>query len=189
MILKGKSLTREILFMLAVGPIILSSFFLPNLPQILKPLIKWRKNWGKVDRKRIHEAIQRLNKKRLIELIEKNDKLYIKITDNGRKLLRNFDYDNLELPQSKKWDKKWRLVVFDIPDKKNKERRALSKRLKDLGFYPLQESVFIYPYDCRDEIDFLCEFLSIGRYVNYCIVESLDKREGDLRRIFDLKLS
>ena len=80
-------------------------------------------------------------------------------------------------------------MVFDIPDKKNKERRALSKRLKDLGFYPLQESVFIYPYDCRDEIDFLCEFLSIGRYVNYCIVESLDKREGDLRRIFDLKLS
>ena len=189
MTLKGKSLTREILFMLAVGPIILSSFFLPNLPQILKPLIKWRKNWDKVDYKRIHEAIQRLNKKRLVELVEKNNEIYIKITDNGRKLLRNFDYDNLELPQSKKWDKKWRLVVFDIPDKKNKERRALSKRLKDLGFYPLQESVFIYPYDCRDEIDFLCEFLSIGRYVNYCIVESLDKREGDLRRIFDLKLS
>ena len=88
MILKGKSLTREILFMLAVGPIILSSFFLPNLPQILKPLIKWRKNCGKIDRKRIHEAIQRLNKKRLVELVEKGGKLYIKITDNGKQLIR-----------------------------------------------------------------------------------------------------
>ena len=75
MSLRGKSLTREILFMLAVGPIILSSFFLPNLPQMLKPFIKWRKNWGKIDRKRIYEAIRRLNQKRLVELIEKGDKL------------------------------------------------------------------------------------------------------------------
>ncbi len=186
---RGKSLTREVLFMLAVGPIILSSFFLPNLPQMLKPLIKWRKNWGKIDRKRIYEAIRRLNQKRLVELIEKGDKLYIKITASGKQLVKNFDYDNLQLPRLKKWDKKWHLIIFDIPNEKRRERQVFSTKLKDLGFYPLQESVFIYPYDCRDEIDFICEFLSIGRYVNYCIVESLDKREGDLRRIFDLKLS
>lgn len=175
--------------MAAAGTILLSVLFAPNAVQILKPLIKWRKNWNKIDRRRIHEAIKRLNQKRLVELITKGDELYIKITANGKQLVKNFDYDNLELPQSKKWDKKWRLVIFDIFKKQNKERRALSQKLKDLGFYPLQESVFIYPYECRDEVDFICEFLSVGRYVNYCIVESLDKREGDLRRIFDLELS
>lgn len=185
---RGKSLTREILFIAAVGPVLLSSFFLPNVPQILKPLIKWRKNWGKVDRKRIYEAIHRLNRKRLVELIEKGDRLYIKITNNGKQLIKNFDYDNLQLPKSKKWDKKWQLVIFDIPDKKRKERQAFSKKIKDLGFYPLQESVFVYPYNCRDEIDFICELLSISRYVNYCVVETLDKREGDLREIFNLKI-
>jgi len=185
--LRGRSLTKEILFMAAVGPILLSSFFLPNAPQILKPLIKWRKNWDKIDRYRIYEAIRRLNQKRLIELIERNNKLYIKITDNGKKLIKNFDYDDLKLPQPKTWDKKWRLVVFDIPDKKKKERQIFSKKLKDIGFYPMQESVFIYPYDCRDEIDFICEFLLISRYVNYCVVEFLDKREGDLYRFFNLK--
>ena len=189
MILKGKSLTKEILFIAAAGPILLSSLFAPNAVQILKPLIKWRKNWDKIDQRRIHEAIERLNQKRLAELIEKGDELYIKITANGKQLVKNFDYDNLELPQSKTWDKKWRLVIFDIFKKQNKERHALSKKLKDLGFYPLQESVFIYPYNCRNEIDFICEFLSISRYVNYCVIESLDKREGDLRRIFDLELS
>jgi len=187
--LRGKSLTREILFITAAGPVILSSLFLPNAPQILKPLIKWRKNWNKIDRHLIYNAIRRLNQKRLVELVEKNNKLYIKITGDGKKVIKNFDYDNLELLRSKVWDKKWRLVVFDIPDKKKKERRALSKKLKDIGFYAMQESVFIYPYNCRDEIDFICEFLSVGHYVNYCIVETIDKREGDLRKVFNLKLS
>lgn len=183
---RGKSLTREVLFMLIAGPVVLSSFFLPNAPQILKPLIKWRKNWGKNDRKRIYEAIRRLNQKRLVELIEKGDGLYIKITDSGKQLVKNFDYDNLQLPRLKKWDKKWRLIIFDIPNEKRKERQVFSKKLKEIGFYPLQESVFIYPYECRDEVDFICEFLLISRHVNYCLVESLDKREGDLRKIFDL---
>ena len=46
---RGKSLTREILFMAITGPIVLSSLFLPNASQMLKPLVKWQKNWGKVD--------------------------------------------------------------------------------------------------------------------------------------------
>ncbi len=186
--LRGKSLTKEILFMAIVGPVVLSSLFLPNAPQMLKPLIKWRKNWNKIDRRRIYEAIKRLNKKRLVNLIEKGDEVYIEITENGKKLIKKFDYENIELPKYKKWDKKWRLVTFDIPDKKKRERNAFSEKLKDLGFYPLQESVFIYPYDCRDEIDFMCEFLFIEPYVNYFIVDSIDKREGDLRELFNLKI-
>ena len=186
--LRGKSLTKEILFIAVVGPIVLSSLFLPNAAQMLKPLIKWRKNWDKINKIRLYEAIDRLNKKRLIELVEKNNKLYIKITENGKKLIKSFDYDNLELPKSETWDKKWRMVIFDIPDKKKKERQSFSKKLKDVGFYPIQESVFIYPYNCRNEVDFICEFLLVSRYVNYCLIESLDKREGDLRKIFRLKI-
>lgn len=187
--LRGKSLTKEILFIAAAGPILLSSLFAPNAVQILKSLIKWRKNWDKIDRRLIYNAIRRLNQKRFIELVDKNGQLYVKITENGNKLTRNFNYDDLELSKLKTWDKKWRLVIFDIPEKKNKERHALSAKLKDLGFYPLQESNYIYPYDCQDEIDFICEFLSINRYVNYCLVESLGKREGDLRQFFNLPLS
>lgn len=187
--LRGKSLTREILFIAIAGPILFSSLFAPNAVQILKPLIKWRKNWDKIDRRLIYNAIRRLNNKRLIKLTQKGNNLYLEISESGKKLIKSFDYDDLELSKLKKWDKKWRLVIFDIPEKKNKERHAFSIKLKDLGFYPLQESNFIYPYDCKDEIDFVCEFLSINRYVNYCLVESLGKREGDLRQFFNLPLS
>lgn len=175
--------------MAAAGPLVVYSLTVSNAAKILKPLLKWRKNWDKIDRRLIYNAIRRLNQKRLIKMTEKNNKLYMEITDNGKRLIRDFDYDNLELPKPKTWDKKWRLVIFDIPENKNKERHALSIKLKDLGFYPLQKSNFIYPYDCQDEIDFVCEFLSINRYVNYCLVESLGKREGDLRQFFNLSLS
>ena len=184
-----KSLTADILLLAAAGPIILASLFLPNAPLMLKPLIKWHKNWNKIKRQRIYEAIRRLNKKRLIELEQNGNELYLKITENGKKLIKNFDYDNIKLPYYKKWDKKWRMVIFDIPEKKNKERRALSLKLKDMGFYPLQESVFIYPYNCQDEVDFICSFLAIERYVNYCTVEMLDKNEGKFRIIIDIPFS
>ena len=184
--LYNKSLTREILFMVASGTLILSSLFAPNAAQLLKPLLRWRKNWNKIDKRRINDAIKRLNSKRLIELTEKGGKVYVEITANGKNLLRRFDYDDLRLLKAGTWNRKWHLIIFDIPEKKKRERTALSEKLKDLGLYPLQESVFIYPYDCCDEIDFICEFLSISRYVNYCIIESIDKKEGDLRRFFNL---
>ena len=136
-----KSLTADVLLIVAAGPIILASLFLPNAPQMLKPLLKLHRNWNKIKRQRIYEAIRRLNKKRLVELEQRGNDLYLKITENGKNLIKNFDYDNIELPRNKKWDKKWRMVIFDVPEKKNKERRALSEKLKDLGFYPLQESV------------------------------------------------
>lgn len=187
-IIRKRSLTADILLIAIAGPVILSSLFLPNAPKMLKSLIKLHKNWNRIKRQRIYEAIRRLNKKRLIKLEQKGNELYLKITENGKNLIKNFDYDNIKLTNYKKWDKKWKMVIFDVPEKKKKERRALSLKLKDLGFYPLQESVYIYPYDCQNEIDFICSFLSIDRYINYCVLETLDKREGELRIFFDLPL-
>lgn len=187
--IRRKSLTRDVLFMVASGTLLLSSLFAPNVAQLLKPLMRWRKNWDKIDRRRINEAVKRLNQKRLVNLVEREGKIYVEITVAGKKLVKDYDYDDLKLPDEKIWNKKWHLLTFDIPEKKQKERRAFSKKLKDLGFYPLQESVFIYPYNCKDEIDFICGFLSIEQHVNYFIVDAVDKNEGDLRRFFNLKLS
>lgn len=104
--LRGKSLTREILFIAIAGPVLLSSLFAPNAAQILKPLLKWRKNWDKIDRRLIYNAIRRLNQKRLIKLTQKGNNLYLEVNNNGKKLIKNFDYDNLELFKNKNWDKK-----------------------------------------------------------------------------------
>ena len=46
---------------------------------------------------------------------------------------------------------------FDIPERFKKQGEALRNKLRELGFAKLQESVFIYPYECEDEINFIVE--------------------------------
>ena len=83
------------------------------------------------------------------------------------------------------WDGKWRLVVFDVPEKLKKGRNALREKLKKIGFYELQKSVFVFPYKCKDEVDFIVEFFNLRKYVRFGVLESIDN-ELDLKKVFDL---
>lgn len=84
------------------------------------------------------------------------------------------------------WDGKWRLVVFDIPERIKKARDALRGKLRELGFYELQKSVWVFPYGCKNEIDFIIEFFNLKKYVRFCILESIDN-ELHLKKIFGFK--
>jgi len=87
--------------------------------------------------------------------------------------------------QKEKWDGQWRMVIFDIPEDLRKARDALRSKLKELGFCELQKSVFVFPYECKDEIDFIVEFFGVREYVRYGILRSIDN-DPHLRRIFHL---
>jgi len=87
--------------------------------------------------------------------------------------------------ERKKWDGKWRIVVFDIPEKKKGVRNALRRKLKELGFYELQKSVFVFPYECGNEIEFIVEFFELRPYVRTGVLEKIDNTTH-LKRIFKL---
>lgn len=86
-----------------------------------------------------------------------------------------------------KWDKKWRLIIFDIPSELNKKRDTLRRRLKYMGFFMLQRSVFVFPYPCKEELSDICGKLGIGNYVDMVVAESVGSREEELTRLFKLK--
>ena len=83
----------------------------------------------------------------------------------------------MEVKKPAQWDKKWRIVIFDIPEKKKKAREALRKKLKELGFKELQKSVFVYPFECEDEIDFITEVFQIRPYVRFIKAVSITNEE------------
>lgn len=87
---------------------------------------------------------------------------------------------------SKRWDGKWRLVLFDIPTELRTARDALRHLLKRLGFVQLQKSAWIYPYDCAEEIRFLRSFFNISEeQLRYIVVEQIGE-DSTYRKRFKL---
>ena len=151
-----------------------------------KVLREMSKEWKQVNEEALRQAIQRLYKNRMIDVKELADgKVKIILEDGGKRKALEYKLEEMEIKKSAKWDGKWRMVLFDIPDSDKKIREVLRFHLKRLGFYNYQKSVFIYPHNCKDEIDFLIEFYQIRRYVRQLVVSEIDN-DFHLRKIFKL---
>jgi len=72
--------------------------------------------------------------------------------------------------KQKKWDKKWRLVIFDIKETDRNSRDILRKHLRNYGFGYLQKSVWISPYDVFDKLKILIDQCKISE--NVILIES-----------------
>jgi len=123
----------------------------------------------------------------LVSFKEKPDEsIEIILTEKGKLKALEGKIDELEIKIPKTWDKLWRVVIFDIPEEKRRARDVLRERLKKLGFLELQKSVFIFPYECKDEIEFVVEIFEIRKYVRYLVVKEITNEEELLLK-FKLK--
>ncbi|MDD2730529.1 MAG: hypothetical protein PHW33_00165 [Candidatus Portnoybacteria bacterium] len=85
-----------------------------------------------------------------------------------------------------KWDGRWRIIIFDIPESRKFAREAIRRKLKFLNFFPLQKSVFIFPFRCEEGIKELVDFFRLGDFVEIILAESLGGREAQIRKKFNL---
>ena len=106
-------------------------------------------------------------------------------TAAGEKLWNDWQMLDYKIKRPRKWDKKWRVVIFDIPEKKNRVRDRVREILSAAGFQKLQNSVWVYPYDCEDVIGLMKTKLGIGKYLLYMIVDQIEN-DRFLRMDFDL---
>ena len=144
---------------------------------------------NKYTKKQIHNAYNNLKQKKLIEIIQEgNEKFRVQLTNKGIKRVKEFSFEFLEIKEPKRWDKKWRVLIFDIPSKPkiyNQARNAVRNKIKDLGFYQMQKSVWVYPYPCEDEILFIAELFQVQKHIEILTVEKL-LHETKLKSIFRL---
>ena len=107
------------------------------------------------------------------------------MTPKGKDILRNWQFVNFKLERPRKWDRKWRVIIFDIPEKKRKIRDQIRILFKSAGFYLLQDSVWVYPYDCEDVLTLLKSDLGVGKNILYLIVDEIEN-DKHLCESFDL---
>ena len=180
-------LVDGILKLLVGGSALTAVLIAPNITQVLdKPLERFSRKMDKRQREReIQKALYYMKEHHLVSGSYDHG---LKITPNGKKRLAKANLDYLKIPQPKKWDKKWRLVIFDIPEKYKTGRDALTCKLKDLGFFPLQRSALVYPYPCRKEIEVITAAFGINQYVSYIETNHIDQQKHLIKRFNKLKI-
>lgn len=145
---------------------------------------KISEEWQNINRKTLQRSIRRLYQSQLVDFKENKDgTTSLVLTDKGKKKTLQYNIDTLKIKKPIHWDQLWRLVIFDIPEEKKRERDALAGKLKQLEFYPMQKSVFIHPYECKNEIEFIIEIFNLRSYVRFFVVKETDI-ELDLRNRF-----
>lgn len=179
-------IAKVVLALVAVGAILGIGIMAPNAIQLFAQKQRRRNENFAKQKEKIRKYLYYLKNKGSIEFIkEKGDKTVVRITKKGVDKLREFTLEDMVISQPQKWDEKWRLVIFDIPNKMRKGRDALRHKLKELGFYPLQKSIWAYPYPCFDEMIFIAELFKISRFIDIVTAEEI-MNEAKLRKHFDL---
>ncbi|MFA5997498.1 MAG: hypothetical protein WC791_03350 [Candidatus Paceibacterota bacterium] len=132
------------------------------------------------------EMINR-SRKNLVEsgLLEYNSKGLLRLTEKGEEKLRILERRDYRIPTPRKWDKKWRVLIFDIKEERKPLRDKVRRTLMSIGFIRLQDSVWVYPHDCEDLITFLKADFKIGKDLLYLVVDMMENDKG-LKKKFGL---
>src|SRR3989338_2975368 len=177
---KRDKIQKAILQSIAVAGLLSVALLAPNALQALK-LLGWKPH------RRQREVIAR-SRNRLIEhgLLTHDEKGFLQLTFKGETRLRELEQRKYKLPHPKRWDKKWRVLIFDIPEKRKYLREKIRNTLRAIGFSQLQKSVWVYPYDCEDLIALLKADFKVGRDLLYLVVDEI---ENDKKLLELFKLS
>mgnify|MGYP001608535425 CR=1 FL=1 len=174
---------QKILLTLLTGAILLLN---PQSKHSWKIINAAAKEWKGINKRGLCNATKRLHQSKLVKNKKNADGTFtITLNELGKTKALVFNLDTITLKKPEKWDGLWRIVLFDIPEDKKKGMDALAGRLKKLGFVTLQKSVFVHPYECADEINFITELFKIRPYVR--IIRSQDiGNASDLKKRFEL---
>jgi virulence-associated protein VapD len=118
----------------------------------------------------IKRTMKRLKKQ---QLVEQQGSVYI-LTKRGKRWILKYTLEDLTIPAPKVWDGKWRLVIYDVARHKAALRNIFRTTLRKIGFYNVQESVWLHPYPCEKEISFLRDYCGMGGDVIYVIAHKIE---------------
>jgi len=115
---------------------------------------------------KFRKATERLRRRDLIFGERRGKRVVFELTDEGRAEADKIKL-KLEMAKRKRWDGKWRIIIFDVPEKMRGKRDLLRKELAAFGFMQLQKSVWAYPYKLPEEFINLWKGTGILRH---CVI-------------------
>lgn len=182
---KVLSLGKDILLTIGILGFVTVGAIAGNAVQLLKytPLGDRKR---KIKNYELNRSVKRLLDRGFLQKKLRKNIEHLELTDKGQKLILKYELESLAKVKPPKWDKKYRVVIFDISENRRGIRDRLRVTIRGFGFIQLQQSVWIYPYPCQDIIELLKKYLEIQGEVIYMTVDSIEDDEW-LKENFGLK--
>ncbi len=180
----GTVLGLTILGMAAVCGILIVGAVAPNIFSAFGRLGKHRRYFHRKD---FENKITYFKRRGYVSVVKTEDETReVRLTKLGQEQLAKRAFWGLKVLRPEKWDGIWRLVFFDVPEGDKWARDGLRRCLKNMGFCPLQKSTFVFPYPCREEIEFLRRLYDLGGHLRYVETRVINF-DDDLKEFFGLK--
>lgn len=130
----------------------------------------------------IYRSLKLLERRYLIGARRRGGKEEWCLTPEGEKLVRRLKLRFISARQ-KHWDGKWRLVIFDVPERIRDRRNFLRRELDYLGFHQLQKSAWVTPYPLPLEFFEITKELEVDNHFRVITADSIE-HDRDLRNLF-----
>lgn len=155
--------------------------------QYFRTLKKINNEWKRVNQRNFNRSIKMLSQEKLLEeKIFSDGSFRLTLTKEGKKKARLFQLfgGSIKFKKPKHWDRRWRIVIFDIPEKDRQFRDILREHLKELQFLKLQKSVFVSPYPFEKPILDLISIYSAEQYVRVITAVKIDNEAAIKNHFF-----
>lgn len=171
--------TRTILAIMKASGAIAAALIAPNTLQAFAKA-------GIVPNKRQKEVINRTRDVLVKDGSMRRDAQgFLTLTKKGEEKLQAYSRSDYTLLVPRIWDKKWRVLIFDVPEERKTLRDKIRNTLVCIGFLRVQDSVWIFPYDCEELIALLKADFKVGKDLLYLIVEKIEN-DNEFRDWFNL---
>lgn len=179
------NIQKVVLHTIATAGVLSLALLAPNALQVLR-MFDGGKTRKHDPRYLIGTAFEKLCARGFIVIENSPDGKRVHLTKEGKILLARTVASSPDSRKKARWDKRWRMVIYDIREERTGTRIKLRRSLQSFGFYKLQNSVWVYPYDCEALLILLKADFKIGRDVLYVIVEKIE-HDVHLKEHFGLK--
>ena len=181
---RKSKIQKAILGVVAAAGILAVAAVAPNALQALSIFGFGRSN--KYPKNTVNRSFNRLIEGGLLKIERTENGNFVGLTVKGEKLMRLWGANNYQIKKPKRWDGKFRVIIFDIKEYRKGIRNKLRKTLQSIGFIKLQNSVWVYPYDCEDYIKLIKADFHIGKDALYMIVDNIEN-DKPIKKVFGLK--
>lgn len=186
---KLKTASQIALAIIAAGGILTLSVIAPNACIAIDKLFLRKAPNRRMSRRERERKLTRtfyyLKERRFIRMKPTGRDFKIYLTSLGREKVQKINFDAVVVPKKYKWDGKWWQVAADIPTEEYKWAADLfRKKLRDMKFFPLQRTLWFFPYDPRGEIDFVVHYFGIESFVTVMEVNRLDEDDENKMKDF-----